>query len=213
MNTISRLLRSDGAAAGAEFALVVPLLILLLFGVIDAGRFLWEFNEAEKATQMGARYAVVTDPALSGLSSYSFAVSGGVSAGTSVPNSSAGGTGWFSDATCTDASCDCNGSSDFCGGASLNSTAFNNIVARMAAMYPPIGPSNVQIIYKNVGLGFAGDPNGPDVSTLVTVKLRNLSFQPIVCLAFRCSISMPDFSAALTLEDASNNGQDPPIAN
>ena len=46
-------------ASAAEFSLVLPLLILLLFGIIDAGRLLWEVNRAEKATQMGARYAIV----------------------------------------------------------------------------------------------------------------------------------------------------------
>ncbi len=45
----------------------LPLLILLLFGIIDAGRFLYETNRAEKATQMGARYAIVTDVMPAGL--------------------------------------------------------------------------------------------------------------------------------------------------
>ena len=75
----------------------------------------------------------------------------------------------------------------------------------MAEMYPPIGAGNVEIDYKNVGLGFSGNPDGPDVSALVTVKLRSLNFHPITCLVFACSISMPDFNAALTLEDASGN--------
>ena len=38
-----------------------PLLPVLLLGLIDAGRFMWEYNQAEKATQMGVRYAVSTD--------------------------------------------------------------------------------------------------------------------------------------------------------
>ena len=50
----------DGAA-GAEFALVLPLLILFLFGMIDVGRYMWTINQLEKATQVGARWAVVTD--------------------------------------------------------------------------------------------------------------------------------------------------------
>ena len=55
------LLRDRSAASAAEFALVLPLLLLFLFGIIDAGRFMWEYNRAEKATQVGARVAVVTD--------------------------------------------------------------------------------------------------------------------------------------------------------
>ena len=34
---------------------------ILLFAIIDGGRFAWEYNRAEKATQIGARMAVVTD--------------------------------------------------------------------------------------------------------------------------------------------------------
>jgi len=55
------LLRSTAGSSAAEFALVLPLFLILLFGVIDAGRFMWEYNQAEKATQVGARVAVVTN--------------------------------------------------------------------------------------------------------------------------------------------------------
>jgi len=203
MSVLLRLFRNDRAASAAEFALVVPLLLIFIFGIIDAGRFMWEYNQAEKATQMGARYAVVTNPVLNGLYSYSFATSGGVSAGTSVPDNSGPGTGWFGSAVCTNTSCTCTGSSGFCSGTALDSTAFTNLVTRMHAMYPSIAAANVQVEYKNVGLGFAGNPDGPDVSPLVTVKLTGLDFHPVTCLVFACTIPMPDFRAALTLEDAS----------
>ena len=42
-------------------------MLILLFGIIDGGRFMWEATEAEKATQMGARMAVVTNPVAGGL--------------------------------------------------------------------------------------------------------------------------------------------------
>ena len=75
MTSLRNLLRRNGGASAAEFALVLPLLLLLLFGVIDAGRFMWEYNRAEKATQMGVRFAATTDPVLgSGFSDYSFPV-------------------------------------------------------------------------------------------------------------------------------------------
>ena len=198
MRMLGRLLRDRQAASAAEFALVLPLLLIFLFGIIDAGRFMWVYNEAEKATQMGVRYAVVTDPVPSGLSSYSFSISDGIAQGTAVPTAN------FTSATCSSGSCSCVGGS-FCSSVGYNSTAFNNIVARMALMYPPIGANNVQVVYQNVGLGFAGNPDGPDVSTLVTVKLNGLNFHPITCLVFACTIPMPNFSAALTLEDASGS--------
>jgi TadE-like protein len=195
MTTFCRLVRDRSAASAAEFALVLPLLIVFLFGIIDAGRFMWEYNEAEKATQMGARFAVVADPAATGLSTYSFSINGGIPQGTVVPTSS------FDHAVCDDTDCsDCTGS--FCGNIGYSNAAFRRIVDRMAMMYPPIGYDNVQVEYRNVGLGFAGDPDGPDVSALVTVRLTGLTFQPITCLVFACSVTMPDFHAGLTLEDA-----------
>jgi hypothetical protein len=202
MRVLANLRQDRSGSSAAEFALVLPLLLILLFGVIDAGRFLWEYNEAEKATQVGVRFAVVTDPPLQGLSTFSFATSLSdlIPAGNAVPTAN------FTSATCTSSKCDCVSSTGgFCAATSLNSTALRNLVARMAAIYPPIGQSNVEVDYKNVGLGFAGDPDGPNVSPLVTVKLTGLAFHPITCLVFSCSIPMPKFSATLTGEDLSGS--------
>jgi len=196
MNLFLRLLRSERAASAAEFGLVLPLLVLLLLAIIDSGRFMWEWNRAEKATQAGVRYAVVTNPVLNGLYGYSFSISGGIPQGSAVPTSS------FDTATCDNSTCSCLPGGGFCSATSRNATAFTNLVTRMSQMYPQITAANVRIQYKNVGLGFAGDPDGPDVSPLVTVSLTGLQFHPITCLVFACSISMPDFRAGLTLEDA-----------
>jgi len=198
MTVRRRFLNNQSGASAAEFGLVVPLLILLLLGVIDAGRFMWEWNRAEKATQVGARFAVVTAPVLNGLDdSYSFSVSGGIPQGSAVPTTS------FDTATCDNATCSCAPNGGFCSAVSWNSAAFSAIQSRMALFYPQIKAANVQITYKNVGLGFAGDPNGSDISPLVTVKLRSMTFKPISCLVFGCSIAMPDFSTSLTAEDLS----------
>ena len=40
--SIKRLLRNRSGASAAEFGLVLPLLIILLLGIIDAGRFIWD---------------------------------------------------------------------------------------------------------------------------------------------------------------------------
>jgi TadE-like protein len=194
MIAVRNIVGNSQAASAAEFALVLPLFLLLVFGIIDAGRFMWEYNRAEKATQMGARFAVATDLIPSGLSTYSFSNSGGIPQGQPVPTTS------FNYAVCTNSSCGtCVGSA--CGVIGYDGTAFTNVVRRMALMYPPIGPTNVQVEYRNVGLGYAGDPNGPDVAPLVTVRLQGLTFQPITCMVFACSVTMPDFRASLTLED------------
>ena len=50
--------KSRGQAL-AEFALVAPLFFLLLFGIIEAGRFVFYTEVLNNATREGARYAIV----------------------------------------------------------------------------------------------------------------------------------------------------------
>jgi len=47
------------AQALVEFALVVPWFFLLLFGIIEAGRFIFYYETISNATREGARYAIV----------------------------------------------------------------------------------------------------------------------------------------------------------
>lgn len=42
-----------------EFALIAPLFFLLLFGIIEAGRFIFYYEILNNATREGARYAIV----------------------------------------------------------------------------------------------------------------------------------------------------------
>ena len=67
-----------------------------------------------------------------------------------------------------------------------------------------ITAASVQIDYDYSGLGYAGDPNGSDVSPLVRVSIRpnTLNFRPILFSLFKsATIPLPSFSAALTMED------------
>ncbi|ODT91755.1 MAG: hypothetical protein ABS86_02175 [Sphingobium sp. SCN 64-10] len=104
-----RLWQDRTGASAAEFAMVVPLLLLFIFGAIDVGRFMWTMNEAEKAAQMGARFAVATDVIPTGMASYSYAVSGGIAQGDPIPQSSFPGVNCTSTAcTCKSGGCTCN---------------------------------------------------------------------------------------------------------
>ena len=56
MSVRSILSRRDGAAA-AEFVLLLPVLILLLFGSLEAGHFIWTQHKLVEAVRNGARFA------------------------------------------------------------------------------------------------------------------------------------------------------------
>jgi hypothetical protein len=50
--------RARGQAL-VEFAMVAPFFFLLLFGIIEAGRFIFYYETLNNATREGARYAIV----------------------------------------------------------------------------------------------------------------------------------------------------------
>lgn len=51
--------RSERGAAMIEFAIVAPLLFLLLFGIVDGGKFFFEYNQIAGAARAGARAGAV----------------------------------------------------------------------------------------------------------------------------------------------------------
>ena len=42
-----------------EFSLVIPIFVVMLFGIVDFGRVIWARNSLENAAREGARYAIV----------------------------------------------------------------------------------------------------------------------------------------------------------
>lgn len=187
-------------STAAEFALVLPLMLILILGLIDAGRFVWTCNRAEKATQMGARFAIATDVIPKGLINYSFSVSDGIPQGGSISQDKFGGASCISTdnaSAATSASCSCTGTCPDLGEADVN--AFNNILRRMRDFMPELKADQVQIDYAYSGLGYAGDPNGMDVAPIVKVSLRNIGFNAGFLPGL--SIDLPAFTAALTIED------------
>jgi hypothetical protein len=175
----------------------------MLFGIIDGGRLLWETNRAEKATQVGARVAVVTDVIAGGLTTYSFVGTANgttfLTQGDKIPS------GLFGSIRCDDTACTCvDGTActaDMLG--TYNGAAFDRIVDRMKRLKPDITYENVLVEYHSSGLGFAGDPNGLDVAPMVTVQIRSdkpLKFQPITTLLL-ATFNLPTFATTLTAED------------
>lgn len=194
------LLDRKGAGA-AEFALVLPLLILFLLGILDAGRYMWEVNKAEKATQAGARVAIVTDVLSGGLASQSYVGVGGLTQGDVIPASALGKMTCRSSGCCIAAN-DCTGTVP--GAGTFNSASFDRIVTRMRYMKPGIAANNVTVTYRGAGLGFAGDPNGMEIAPLVTVELTGVQFTPLT-LFNAATFTLPAFRTTLTAEDSSGS--------
>lgn len=187
--------RNCSGAAAAEFALVSVIFLTMLLGILDMARFAWEFNSEKAAARAGARYAVVSQPAVQELISFDAVSKCGIAGGEFIPN------GTVSDFTCTSTGCTASGAGSCLSSGTLNSTNFNAIVARMQGYDPRISASNVTVKYAERGMGMSGNPFGTDVSPLVTVSLRNVTFSPIALKMFGVTLNLPSVSTTFTAED------------
>jgi len=172
-----------------EFSLTMSLVFLMSFSVVEFGYAWWQWNSAEKATQLATRGAVVSDPVASGLANFD-CVSGTMTMGQSCKHPNAINFGTI---VCSGASLTCSGGYEF------STTAFDGIFARMVAVLPNVTAANLMVEYRDLGLGFAG--RGAPVPA-VTVSLVNMTFS-FVALDFLIPgpITMPDFRATLIGED------------
>jgi hypothetical protein len=205
VSALRALFRSERAAAAAEFALVLPIAILLMFGMIDVGRLMYILNRAEKATQIGARMAVVTNPVSVGLVNEDY-VDADTSAGELIP---ADRLGRF---VCTSTVCVCE-TGECPADTSVDGLAFNNIANRMDDFLDGLTPANVRVAYSGSGFGYAGDPPGSkgggsgaveamEITPLVSVSLTGLRFRSFFLLGL-VNFELPPFSSSLPAEDSS----------
>lgn len=188
----ARLDRNEQGAVMVEFSLVVSMLLLVTFGVIEFGYLWWQMNSAEKATQMGVRKAVVSNPVAKEISTQDCGNNNTPVGTLCNPTGTA-----FNTAVCTG---DTKGGGTCTNGYTFDPTSFGAIVAWMQAAFPLIKPQNVQVTYSYVGLGFAGRPTPVPA---VTVGLTGMTFDFFALQGFGWSgpLTMPSFEATLTGED------------
>ncbi len=192
--------RNTRAASAAEFAMVLPLALLLLFGIIDVGRYAWQLNEYEKATQMATRMAVVNNVVSLGLMTETYVNKTTCNEGAALNPGQRICAEALGTIICTSTGCTCTGNCPT-GASNRDGDAFDRIVARVQRFQPRVAASQVSVEYRGSGVGFAGDPNKPEIAPVVTVRVNNAQYEAITLSPIGGTVSLPDFSYSLTLED------------
>ena len=190
-----RLLTDARAAAAAEFALVAPIFLMFFLGIIDISLWMWTHNRAEKATQAAVRHAAVIDYVPSALVTTNFASAYNITSGDNVP------AGTIPTITCggpLGSACDSFG---------WDGTAYAAILAVARQQFPELTAANLRLRYVHVGLGYAGNPAGSDVSPVVTVEIvdnapEDRLFQPVFLDLFMPNgFDLTGISSSMTMED------------
>jgi hypothetical protein len=193
--------RDASGAVAVEFGLVGSMFIVMLFGLMEFGTALWQWNQASKALQLGVRLATVSDPVSSDLKTMT-GVSGTVEEGDPMP--------YYQRI--------CSGASKTCSGGTFDEKALQTLLygpgntscptttqrfPAMCQLFPRVRPENVIVEYTHTGLGFAGRPGGP--LPTITVRLVGLDFDFVVLdeLLGLTKVSMSGLNASATAEDMS----------
>lgn len=195
--SLRRLVLDSSGGAAAEFALVVPVMLLFLLGIFDTGYYIWRVAEAEKAAQMGVRYAVVTNLVPSALTSTTFV--GTTCSGSTLTPGDPICAAALGKITCgSTGSCSCTTAP--CPTLTRDAAAFDNVAARIRAFAPWVRPANIQLEYSGSGIGYAADPSIA-MAPIVTVKLVNLNIRPMTGFLFGARVALPTIVRSLTMED------------
>ncbi|MBF0305561.1 MAG: pilus assembly protein [Alphaproteobacteria bacterium] len=193
--------RDDRGSSAVEFAIVFMLLTVITFGIFETSLLMMQWQRAEKATQMGARYAVVS-PMVAPELATADGMDNGVEAGTPCMDAATGATIAACALSPNPVICQSGG----CGGYGFDGVAFTAIVDEMRKILPDIDESNVVVEYRFVGLGFVGRPGGQPLA--VTVRLQNMTFDLIVLddlVGMNGQLAMPAFATTLAGEDLSDD--------
>ena len=194
------LVREQRGASMVEFAIIASLLFMVTGGIIDFSLAFYQWNNAVKAAQVGARLAAVSDPVSSDLKTLT-GLEGGALPGDPFPA--------FSRV--------CNGASSSCSGGTYDLAAMRTLIygrgqttcgtlgadgyPGMCDVYSRIAPANVIVTYTQSGLGFAGRPGGavPTIKVQLTGINYSLVFIPIMIGS--ATMPMPPISTTVTGED------------
>lgn len=189
MRAFVRFRKNQSGSTLVEATLVFAMMMILTFGLIEFGIVLFQYNSAETATAVGARYAATRGPIVSGIPDCGPGVNvSALNAGARCPS-----TAW-------ETVCNAGAPAGGCQTAALSA-----LVAEMQRFAPNIEAQNVQVVYRGAGLGFVG--RGSPVP-MVTVRLTGMQYDFIALddlLGFG-TVTMPGFDATIVGEDLNGAG-------
>lgn len=191
-----RFSREDDGVSMIEAMLTFPIVFLLLAALIEFGLAVFQWNQAAKASQLGARLAAVSDPLPADISSLTADFSG-LDPAAAVPS--------------TVVTLSCGAGATACNATRLNrlvygsdgtcNAASGTSVPGMCDYFYAVKPEHVRVTYHRAGLGYVGRPKG--AVTTIVVELRDLTFTlPFLgaLLGFN-SMNIPIFPATIVSED------------
>ena len=197
---LQRLARDEDGAVLTEALLALLTVILITAAAIEFTFVVFQFNQANKALQVGSRLASISNPVDSGV----LAAGSGGTLGGPPPT--------FSAITCTYSvqadSSDCDDLPAIRrivrGGDGVCSRDFSG-QSGMCDAFPTLAASgSVEITYDWAKLGYAGRPDGP--VPVIRVAIRNVSFDlPVLgSILGLAGITMPAFTTTSVAEDMSS---------
>jgi len=210
---IRHLIRDERGSNAVELVFVIPALVLLTFGIVDFGHAVFDWNAVEKATQVGAREAVIRDPVALPIKDY-FATDCNALTSADVGLLCADPAGGirsqcdFGTVVCTASGCTHDGAA--IASTKIDPATFNAIVAAMQGALPRLTRQNVTLTYKSSRLGFIGKPDGPIAEVTAAVSGVPFDFLGLDLFVYLRSIyggnrTIPTLSTTLTAEDLDSN--------
>ncbi|HKH20870.1 MAG TPA: TadE family protein [Gammaproteobacteria bacterium] len=176
---MSKLLRDSDGSSLVEFTLVFPVLMLVALGTVDFVFYTLDMGQANKAAYRGARSAIVSTPVATGINDPTYTpANNGLPCSDDAGNPT-GSCPAIPTVVCTGRDVSAGGGGTCTGGYAFNDVAFSQlteprgIYPKMKEIFPRLERSNVEITYRQTGLGFSGRPGGLPLS--VTVSYRCLT--------------------------------------
>ncbi len=202
VSMIRAFLKDEGGGPLAEFTLVIFLLMSMSMAIVDFSRAVWQWNAAQKATQVAARIAVVRDPLYLPIK-YHFncnppaTILLGELCLDSATNTMRADCD-FGTVVCTKDGCDGNAY------AADQAQQFAEIYDAMRLAYTYLEDDEISITYTPTTLGFIGKPGGPIAEVTAEISGDNFRFLLLLPWGFNF-MEMQALRTTLTSEDFSDN--------